>query len=84
MQFQVICNKQDKSYIQVRPTFRTTFGTKCNLFKTKWLSYRTNWTTEASTRKNHHEVVELLQNTSCSFDGKSVMVCAIDLYTTYI
>jgi len=26
--------------------------------------------TEASTWKNHHEVVELLQNTSCSFDGK--------------
>ena len=26
-------------------------------------------TTEASTRKNHHEVVELLQNTSCSLDG---------------
>ena len=28
-------------------------------------------TTEASTRKNHHEVVELLQNTSCSVDGKT-------------
>ena len=28
-------------------------------------------TTEASTRKNHHEVVELLQNTSCSLDGKT-------------
>ena len=27
-------------------------------------------TTEASTRKHHHEVVELLQNTSCSSDGK--------------
>ena len=27
-------------------------------------------TTEASTRKNHHEVVELLQNTSCSLYGK--------------
>ena len=27
-------------------------------------------TTEASTRNNHHEVVELLQNTSCSLDGK--------------
>ena len=28
-------------------------------------------TTEASTRKNHHEVVGLLQNTSCSLDGKT-------------
>ena len=28
-------------------------------------------TTEASTRKNHHEVVELLHNTSCSLDGKN-------------
>ena len=27
-------------------------------------------TTEASARKNHHEVVELLHNTSCSLDGK--------------
>ena len=27
-------------------------------------------TTEASTREHHHEVVELLQNTSCSSDGK--------------
>ena len=27
-------------------------------------------TTEASTRKNHHEVVELLHNTSFSLDGK--------------
>ena len=27
-------------------------------------------TTEASTRKHHHEVVELLQNTSCSSDGE--------------
>ena len=26
-------------------------------------------TTEASTREHHHEVVELLQNTSCSSDG---------------
>ena len=26
-------------------------------------------TTEASTREHHHEVVELLQNTSCSLDG---------------
>jgi len=40
-------------------------------------------TTEARTRKNHHKVVELLQNTSCSFDGKSIMVYSIDLYTTY-
>ena len=40
-------------------------------------------TTEASTRKNHHKVVELLQNTSCSFNGKSIMVYSIDLYTTY-
>ena len=28
-------------------------------------------TTQASPRKNHHEVVELLQNTSCSLDGKT-------------
>ena len=27
-------------------------------------------TTEASTREHHHEVVELLQNTSCSSEGK--------------
>ena len=27
-------------------------------------------TTEASTRENHHEVVELLQDTSSSLDGK--------------
>ena len=27
-------------------------------------------TTEASTREHHHEVVELLQNKSCSLDGK--------------
>ena len=27
-------------------------------------------TTEASTREHHHEVVELLQNTSCSSDSK--------------
>ena len=26
-------------------------------------------TTEASTRKHHHEVVELLQNTICRLDG---------------
>jgi len=26
-------------------------------------------TTKASSRKNHHELVELLQNTSCSLDG---------------
>ena len=31
-------------------------------------------TTEASTRKNHHEVVELLQNMSCSLDGKTITV----------
>ena len=32
-------------------------------------------TTEASTRKNHHEVVELLQNNaSCSVDGKTIIV----------
>ena len=31
-------------------------------------------TTEASTRKNHHEVVELLQNTSCSLGGKIITV----------
>jgi len=30
--------------------------------------------TEASTRKNHNEVVELLQNTSCSLGGKTIMV----------
>jgi len=29
-------------------------------------------TTEASTRKNHHKVVELLQNMSCSLDGKTI------------
>jgi len=28
-------------------------------------------TTEASARKNHHEVVELLQNNSCSLNGKT-------------
>jgi len=28
-------------------------------------------TTQASTMKHHHEVVELLQNTSCSSDGKT-------------
>ena len=28
-------------------------------------------TTEANTRKNHHEVVELLQNNSCSLNGKT-------------
>ena len=28
-------------------------------------------TTEASTRKSYHEVVELLQNMSCSLDGKT-------------
>jgi len=28
-------------------------------------------TTEASTRKSHREVVELLQNMSCSLDGKT-------------
>ena len=27
-------------------------------------------TTEASTRKSHHEVMEILHNTSCSLDGK--------------
>ena len=27
-------------------------------------------TTEANTREHHYEVVELLQNTSCSSDGK--------------
>ena len=27
-------------------------------------------TTEVSTQKNHHEVVELLQNTWCTLDGK--------------
>jgi len=31
-------------------------------------------TTEASTRKNHREVVELLHNMSCSLDGKTVTV----------
>ena len=31
-------------------------------------------TTEASTSKHHHEVVELLQNTSCSLDGKTTTV----------
>ena len=31
-------------------------------------------TTEASTRKNHHKVVELLHNMSCSLDGKPIMV----------
>ena len=29
-------------------------------------------TTQASTMKHHHEVVELLQNTSCSWDSKSL------------
>ena len=29
-------------------------------------------TTEANTVKHHHEVVELLQNTSCSLDSKSL------------
>jgi len=28
-------------------------------------------TTEATTRKSHHEVVELLQNNSCSLNGKT-------------
>ena len=31
-------------------------------------------TTEANTRKNHHKVVELLQNMSCSLDGKTITV----------
>ena len=31
-------------------------------------------TTEASASKHCHEVVELLQNTSCSLDGKTITV----------
>ena len=34
-------------------------------------------TTEASTRKNHHEVVELLQNnTNSSLDGKAYTIAS--------
>jgi len=31
-------------------------------------------TTETSASKHRHEVVELLQNTSCSLDGKTITV----------
>jgi len=60
------------AYLCITPTGQANLQHKVDTLQYKVDTFQN--TTEASTRKNHREVVGLLQNMSCSLDGKTITI----------